>query len=152
MLAPVRKKITEVFCFAPTRDPTPSILINPASYPVPPLDPELRPSKVMNQMRKWKCHFDGRDPWVFLERITRLKRQCEYPDHLMLMSLPELMRGNALAWYDNTCDDWKEWADFLSAFKTQFLPHEYREHLKEKTKFGTEYNAKESQTRHIPSH
>jgi len=51
----------------------------------------------MNQIRKWGCHFDGRDPLSFLERIEELQLQYRYTDELMLAGLPELLRGDAIA-------------------------------------------------------
>lgn len=31
-------------------------------------------AKVMNQIRKWGCHFEGKDPLAYLERIEELRR------------------------------------------------------------------------------
>jgi len=48
----------------------------PGTYaPLAQVTPEV-PSpnvKVMNQIRKWGCHFDGRDPAAFLERLQELR-------------------------------------------------------------------------------
>lgn len=30
--------------------------------------------KTINQIRKWGCHFDGRDPAAFLERVGELRQ------------------------------------------------------------------------------
>jgi len=41
----------------------------PAPLPPPSIDDEHSHTKCMNQIRKWGCHFDGRDPLSFLERV-----------------------------------------------------------------------------------
>ncbi|RLU15780.1 hypothetical protein DMN91_011536 [Ooceraea biroi] len=53
-------------------------------------------AKTINQIRKWGCHFDGKDPVAFLERATELKMSYGYGDSQMLAGLPELFRGEAL--------------------------------------------------------
>jgi hypothetical protein len=83
----------------------------------------------MSQMRKWGIHFDGKDPWGFLERITELKEAYEYTDRQILAGLPELLKGDALLWFRNTRDTWDTWADFLSTFRDTYLPPRYRAHL-----------------------
>jgi len=45
----------------------PTVSSEPPAAPSPPPDPDLRPAKVMSQMWKWVLHFDGKDPWSFLE-------------------------------------------------------------------------------------
>lgn len=30
-------------------------------------------AKIMNQIRKWSCHFDGKDPVTFMEQVEELK-------------------------------------------------------------------------------
>jgi len=99
--------------------------------PPPAADPELRPAKVMSQMRKWGLHFDGKDPWAFLERVDELRVEYEYPDELVLRGLPEVLRGDALLWYRNARDGWRDWTDFVAEFKTVFLPHRYRLQLQD---------------------
>jgi len=69
------------------------------AFPMPePLGDDLR---VLNQMRKWGCHFDGRDPASFLERLTELQESYRVPGAQLLRGLPELLRGDALLWYRN---------------------------------------------------
>jgi len=99
--------------------------------PAPPPDPDMRPAKVMSQMRKWGLHFDGKDFWSFLERIDELRCEYEYPDELLLRGLPEVLRGDALLWYRNARDGWRDWTDFITEFKTIFLPHRYRLQLQD---------------------
>jgi len=70
-----------------------------AAAPSPDLD--LRPATVISQMRKWGLHFDGKNPWTFLERIEVLRGEYEYPEELLLRGLPEVLRGNAFLWYQN---------------------------------------------------
>jgi len=75
----------------------PRLQILPPS-PLPPPPPEPTEShtahgKCMNQIRKWGCHFDGRDPLSFLERVTELQRQYRYTDEIMVDGISELLRG-----------------------------------------------------------
>jgi len=115
--------------------PLPALLVPPPSPlpPPPPTSPipdERMPhGKAMNQIRKWGCHFDGRDPLSFLERLTELQRQYRFPDELMLEGLPELLRGKALLWYRNFRDDWRTLEDFIRAFRRQYLPRRYQARL-----------------------
>jgi len=97
--------------------------------PIPPHDDAVTHAKAMNQIRKWGCHFDGRDPLAFLERIDELQMQYRYPGNLMLEGLPEMLRGDALAWYRNNRAEWNTWADFTFALRTQYLPRRYQARL-----------------------
>jgi len=58
-------------------------------------------AKVMNQIRKWGCHFDGKDPLAFLERIEELRQGYGYSGEQLLLGLPELLWGDTLLWYRN---------------------------------------------------
>jgi len=82
---------------------TPRLQVPPSSLlPPPPPEPvknNTAHGKCMNQIRKWECHFDGRDPLSFLERVAELQRQYRYTDEIMIDGIPELLRGKALAWY-----------------------------------------------------
>ncbi|XP_039313959.1 activity-regulated cytoskeleton associated protein 2-like [Solenopsis invicta] len=83
----------------------------------------------MNQIRKWGCHFDGRDPLSFLERVTELQEEYQYTDSQMKAGLPELLKGDALAWYRNEREAWETWADFTSALRRHYLPRRYQAKL-----------------------
>jgi len=82
----------------------------------------------MNQIRKWECHFDGRDSFSFLERLNELQRQY-YSDELILDGLTELLREKILAWYRNFQEEWCTLDDFLRAFRRQYLPRRYQTRL-----------------------
>ncbi|XP_011707937.1 PREDICTED: uncharacterized protein K02A2.6-like [Wasmannia auropunctata] len=116
------------------RDPT------PPAPPAPPADArstnsgatydaDTAPSRILNQMRKWGVHFDGKDPWAFLERVEELREGCEYSDAQILRGIPELLRGDALLWCRNSRDAWDCWGDFVSDFKAAYLPRHYRVQL-----------------------
>jgi len=113
--------------------PSPALLIPPTSSLPPPspteFDNEISHSKAMNQIRKWGCHFDGRDPLSFLERVTELQRQYNFSNELILDGLPELLRGKALLWYQNFRDEWRTLDDFQRAFRRQYLPRHYETRL-----------------------
>ena len=99
--------------------------------PTPMADSHMTNSgKVMNQIRKWGCHFDGKDPLAFLERIEELRSSYQFTETQLLLGLPELLRGDSLAWYRNQRDDWESWEDFSQAFRQRFLPSQYQERLR----------------------
>jgi len=104
----------------------------PSPHPPPPPEPvenNTAHRKCMKQIRKWGCHFDGRDPLSFLERVAELQRQYRYTDEVMLDEVPELLRGKALAWYRNFQEEWRTFDDFLRAFRRQYLPRRYQTRL-----------------------
>ncbi|KAL6417460.1 hypothetical protein ACFW04_012719 [Cataglyphis niger] len=101
-----------------------------ASASTTPEPPEGSPSKALNQIRKWGCHFDGKDP-AFLERLEELSASYEIEEKYLLLGLPELLKGDALLWYRNGRDDWSTWADFCRDFRTHYLPRGYRLRLKQ---------------------
>jgi len=103
----------------------------PAPLPPPPThtDDAHSHAKCMNQIRKWGCHFDGRDPLSFLERVEELQLQYRYTDELMLAGLPELLRGDAIAWYRNNRAEWTAWTDFTTALRRQYLPRRHQAKL-----------------------
>lgn len=86
-------------------------------------------SQIMNQIRKWGCHFDGRDPLAFLERIEELRQGYGYSGEQLLLGLPELLKGDVLLWYRNNRDEWTTWKEFDQAFRQQYLPRRYRVQL-----------------------
>ncbi|KAL6417687.1 hypothetical protein ACFW04_012399 [Cataglyphis niger] len=102
-----------------------------ASASTTPEPPEESPSKALNQIRKWGCHFDGKDPVAFLERLKELSASYEIEERYLLLGLPELLKGDALLWYRNSRDDWSTWADFCRDFRTHYLPRGYQLRLKQ---------------------
>ena len=100
---------------------------NHANNPIP-ARPD--PATVLNQIRKWGLHFDGKDPFAFLERLDELRRAYGYTGNLLLIGLPELLRGDSLLWYRNNCESWDTWDDFCQGFKQHYLPPGYRSQLK----------------------
>lgn len=53
-------------------------------------------AKIMNQIRKWGCHFNSRDPHPFLEQVEELSQIYGYPGKYLLQGLPEMLRGEAV--------------------------------------------------------
>lgn len=110
----------------------------PAAHPAqaPDIEPPQReperpePAAILNQIRKWGLHFDGKDPFAFMERLDELKRAYGYADNFLLLGLPELLRGDPLLWYRNNRDSWATWADFCKGFYLQYLPPGYRSQMK----------------------
>ncbi|KMQ85218.1 reverse ribonuclease integrase, partial [Lasius niger] len=128
-IEPTARAGTSTDAFADARDTprTPITLI----VPQPRLTgPGLDDAKLINQMRKWGCQFDGRDPLFFLERVDELKTAYGFPDGQILKGLPELMKGDALLWHRNNREDWHSWGNFERAFRAQYLPRRYQAALR----------------------
>lgn len=87
-------------------------------------------TKIINQIRKWWCHFDGRDPIAFLERVEELREGYGYSHEQLIKGLPEIFRGDVLLWYRNNKDNWGDWEDFETDFRANFLPRKYKTNLK----------------------
>jgi len=92
-------------------------------------DTEETSAKIIDQIRKGGCHFDGKDPVAFLEQIEELRDAYDIPGKYLLRGLPELLRGDALLWYRNNCDQWQSWDDFGTDFREYYLPRRYRTKL-----------------------
>src|SRR5580765_1147237 len=88
------------------------------------------PATILNQIRKWGLHFEGKDPFAFLERLEELTRAYGYSDDWLLLGLPELLRGDPLLWYRNNREAWHTWAEFCQGFRLQYLPPGYRSQIK----------------------
>jgi hypothetical protein len=84
----------------------------------------------MDQIRKWGCHFEGKDPVTFLERVEELQAGYGYSGAQMLLGLPELLRGEPLLWYRNRHRAWSSWEDFCAKFKAHYLPRRYQARLR----------------------
>jgi len=118
-------------------DLNPEYVYSPPTETIPE-DPEaieqkedIRPTptdtaEVMNQIRKWGCHFDGKDPLTFLERTEELRQGYGYSGEQLLLGLP---RGDTLLWYRNNRASWSSWEEFDRAFRRHFLPRRYRGQL-----------------------
>lgn len=89
------------------------------------VEPELFEGKAINQIRKWGCHFDGRDPAAFLERVEELRGAYGFTRAQLLQGLPELLRGDTLLWFRNYRGTWGRWEDFERDFRQQYLPRRY---------------------------
>jgi len=56
-------------------------------------------ARTIDQIRKWGCHFEGKDPIAFLERVEELKSAYGIAGQQLLNGLPELLRGNAFFFF-----------------------------------------------------
>lgn len=64
-------------------------------------------SEVCDKVRKWGVKYDGgKDPLCFLERIEELASCYAIPTNTLLNYMPELLKGDALAWYRNNKKAW----------------------------------------------
>ncbi|KMQ86825.1 reverse ribonuclease integrase [Lasius niger] len=121
---------TETFTDARDALRTPITLTLPVPSFGPAPGPPTDDAKVISQIRKWGCHFDGKDPISFLERLAELRDAYGPSDQQLLKGLPELLRGDPLLWLRNNRDQWRTWTDFERDFRTQFLPRRYQAALR----------------------
>ena len=90
------------------------------------------PRNIFNEVRKWGLRFNGQtDPVSFLERLEELLTYTDIPCDSLIVALPELLQGPALAWYRNNKQTWESWDDFLDCFKQFYLPSDFLFHLEE---------------------
>jgi hypothetical protein len=87
-------------------------------------------ANICNLVRKWNLRFDGReDPISFLERLNELIESYELAPNGILRSLPEIFKGNALLWWRNNRELWRNFEDFVHDFELQYLPPGYNRNL-----------------------
>ncbi|XP_076289474.1 activity-regulated cytoskeleton associated protein 2-like isoform X2 [Lasioglossum baleicum] len=84
---------------------------------------------VIDQMRKWNCHFDGRDPHGILERVNELQRAYHLSDRHILEGFPELLRGDAQLWYRCVAPSVTSWIGLQEQLREYYLPPGERRHL-----------------------
>ena len=97
------------------------------SYPLPPHENET--AKRLDQIRKWNCHFDGRDLQTFLERVSELRTAYRFSPEQTLQGVPEMLRGEALQWYRNVATEIQTWADFEEQAREFYIPASERRRL-----------------------
>ncbi|KMQ82790.1 hypothetical protein RF55_21865 [Lasius niger] len=108
-------RVTPGYRMPPADGESPAAPVVPAAATeVGPTAPD--PAKAMNQIRKWGCHFDGKNPMAFLERVEELRQVYGCTDGQLLLSLPELLRGDSLLWYRNCREAWTDWTGFCRDF------------------------------------
>lgn len=93
------------------------------------LETSLPAATVLDQMRKWNCHFDGRDPYAFIERIRELQGAYRLSDQQVLQGFPELLRGDALLWYRNMAPSISSWEELEEQLRRYYLPPGELRHL-----------------------
>lgn len=86
-------------------------------------------AKVIDQIRKWNCHFEGKDLYSFLERIEELRLSYGFSEAQVLKGFPELLRGDALLWYRNEARELESWEEMLQALKDFYLSPDERRNL-----------------------
>lgn len=84
-------------------------------------------TKVLEQMRKWNCHFDGKDFYAFIERIEELQQAYALTDDQVLKGFPELLRGDAQLWFRNFQTEYRTLEELKNGLRTYYLsPGELR--------------------------
>jgi len=87
------------------------------------------PAQAIEQIQKWGCHFDSKDPIIFLEYIEELQDAYCCSGTQLLLGLPELLREEPLLWYRNHRHSCAKWEDFCSDFRAQYFPRRYQTRL-----------------------
>jgi hypothetical protein len=98
--------------------------------PLPPSSNIYEPARVLDQIRKWGCHFDGKEPALFLERVEELRQSYQFSEIHLLHGLPELLRGEPLLWARNRRHAWVTWSDFCDEFRAQYYPWQYQKQMR----------------------
>ena len=88
---------------------------------IPEFSPITENRRVVDQMRRWNCHFEGKDVYSFLEIVDELRTAYGVSDEQLLQGLPELLRGDALQWYRNLDSECHTWAHFDESLRGFYL-------------------------------
>lgn len=123
-----------IYIFKPADTSTPTekmeegrLATNPGQQSIFVLPESSGTSKVLDQMRKWNCHFDGKDVYAFLERIDELRQAYDFSEEQAIKGFPELLRGEALLWFRNERENFNSWDSLIKGLKEFFLsPQEQR--------------------------
>ncbi|EZA53801.1 hypothetical protein X777_06865 [Ooceraea biroi] len=76
-------------------------------------------STLLDTVQKWGCQFDDRNGVTFFERLEDLRTGYGITCQL-LTCLPLLFKDQALLWYRNNQDDWRNWEDFETCFRAYY--------------------------------
>lgn len=79
-------------------------------------------AKIADQMRKWNCHFDGKNVHAFLERVSELRVVYGLTDAQLLQGFPELLRGDAQQWFRNFASSVTSWEELQKIMREFYLP------------------------------
>lgn len=91
---------------------------------------KLTDAQIIEMVRKWSIRFDGgTDAIEFIERVEELAECFNIPLNRLIKTLPELLRGRALAWHRNNRLDFRSWEQFTAGFYAFFVPSRYRKNL-----------------------
>ena len=89
-------------------------------------------ASICDTVRKWNVKYDGgKDPLMFLERIEELGTCYGISKENLLVTMPELLRQDALSWYRNNKSLWEKYSDFIADFKLFFLPPRFFQNLED---------------------
>ncbi|KAL7304637.1 hypothetical protein TKK_0002884 [Trichogramma kaykai] len=80
-------------------------------------------------IRKWNCHFDGKDLYTFLDHVEELRTGYAFTKTDLLYGIPEILRGNALEWYRNFATDCRDWNAFFNKLRDFYLSSQEKRNL-----------------------
>ena len=103
-------------------DPDISFETSTPTQRVPKIDSKR---EILDQIRKWNCHFDGKDLYTFLDRVEELRTGYGFTKTDLLHGIPEILRGNALEWYRNFATDCRDWDAFVEKLRDFYLSFLY---------------------------
>ena len=84
-------------------------------------------AKVIDQMRKWGLHCDGKDVYGFLERLNELQQAYDFTDQQVLHVFAELQRNDTQLWYRNAANDIRTLSELKKSLRAFYLrPSEQR--------------------------
>ena len=78
-------------------------------------------AKVINQMRKWGLHFNGKDVYGFLERLNELQQAYDFTDQQVLQEFAELLRNDTQLWYRNAANDIRTMLELKQSLRAFYL-------------------------------
>ena len=84
-------------------------------------DSNIRPAKVINQMRKWDYTSKGRTREHFSSVSRSWKRTTSIPTSNSSGGCQQLFQEDVLICRENR-RNWQTWNDFVTHFKSTFLP------------------------------
>lgn len=87
------------------------------------------PARILTEIRKRNCHFDGRDVYSFIERADELKIAYGISDTQMLQGLQEILREDTRIWDRDSGKAVITSEQFKNKLIASYFPPGQRRHL-----------------------
>ena len=85
-------------------------------------EPTAPSTGILDQMRKWNYHFDGKNVYGRLERLKEPQRAYKYTDNQILRGFPELLKRDAQLWYRNCATEINSFPELEQSLRRFYLP------------------------------